>query len=119
MKLPNVVSYALKGRDSSYFDFISTFGLNWDCFAADFGLRLGWFLCHVMTYFVALIRTVLVAGFMVLLGVGLGHVSGVVWAKIWCTIATHMSFKTVASGTKLRGFWRNFLSPCTPLSLQL
>ena len=74
MKLPNAVSYAPKDRDSSYFDFIPTFGLKWDCFEADFRLSLGWFLCHVMTCFVALIRMVLVAGFVVLLGVGLGHV---------------------------------------------
>ena len=28
LKLPNSVSYVLRGRDSSYFDFIHTFGLN-------------------------------------------------------------------------------------------
>ena len=72
--LPNGVSYAPRGRDFSYFDFIPTFGLNWDCFEADFRLSLGWFLYHVMAYFVALIQTVLVVGFVVLLGTGLGHV---------------------------------------------
>ena len=45
---PNGVSYTPKGRDSSYFDFIPTFGLNWDCLEAEFGLSLGQFLCHVM-----------------------------------------------------------------------
>ena len=40
----------------------------------DFGLSLGWFLCHVMVCFVALIRTILVAGFVVLLWMGLGNV---------------------------------------------
>ena len=74
MKLPNGVSYALRGMNSSYFDFIPTFGLNWDCFEADFELCFGRFLCHVMACFVALIRTVLVASFVVLLGTGLGHV---------------------------------------------
>ena len=74
LKLPNSVSYAQRGRDSSYFDFIPTFGLHWDCFEADFGLSFGWFLCHVMACFVALIQTVLVVGFVVLLGTGLGHV---------------------------------------------
>ena len=74
MKFPNGVSYAPRGRDSSYFDFIPTFGLNWDCFEVDFGLSLGWLLCHVMTCFVALIQTVLVADFLVLLRKGLGHV---------------------------------------------
>ena len=29
------------------------------------------------------------------------------WVKIWCTIATHMGFKTAALGTKLRGFWHD------------
>ena len=70
MKLPNGVSYAPRGRDFSYFDFIPTFGLNWGCFEVDFGMVL----CHVMACFVVLIQTVLVAGFMVLLGTGLGHV---------------------------------------------
>ena len=65
---------ALRGRNSSYFNFIPTFGLNWDCFETDFGLSLGWFLCHVMACFVALIRTILVVGFVVLLGMGLGLV---------------------------------------------
>ena len=74
LKLPNDVSYVPRGRDSSYFDFIPTFGLNWDCFEADFELSLGWFLCHVMACFVALIQMVLVAGFMVLLETRLGHV---------------------------------------------
>ena len=74
MKLPNCVSYTPRGKDSSYFDVIPTFGLNWDCFKADFGLSLGWFLCHVMTCFVALIRTVLMTSFVVLLGTRLGHV---------------------------------------------
>ena len=74
MKLPNDVPYAPRGRDYSYFDFIPTFGLNWDCFEADFGLSLGWFLCHIMACFVALIRTVLVTDFLVLLGTWLGHV---------------------------------------------
>ena len=69
-KLPNGVSYAPRGMDSSYFDFIPSFGLNWDCLEADFGLSLGWFLCHVMACFVALIRTVLGAGFVVLLETG-------------------------------------------------
>ena len=58
MKLPNGVSYAPRDRDSSYLDFIPTFGLNCDCFEAGFGLSLGWFLCHVMACFMALIRTV-------------------------------------------------------------
>ena len=74
MKLPNGVSYPPRGRDSFYFDFIPTFGLNWDCLEADFGLSLGWFLCHVMECFVALIQTIFVAGFVVLLGTWLGHV---------------------------------------------
>ena len=74
LKLPNDASYFPRGRDSSYFDFIPTFGLNWDCFEDDFGLSLRWFLCLVMAYFVALIRTVLVVGFVVLLRTGLGHV---------------------------------------------
>ena len=74
MRLPNGVSYAPRGRDSSYFDFIPTFGLNWDCFEADFGLSLGWFLYHVMACFVALIQKVLVVGFVVLLGTRLEHV---------------------------------------------
>ena len=74
LKLPNDVSYAQRSRDSSYFDFIPTFRLNGDCFEADFRLSLGWFLCHVMACFVALIWIVLVVGFMVLLGTGLGHV---------------------------------------------
>ena len=74
LKLPNGVSYASRYRNSSYFDFISTFGLNLDCFEANFGLSLGRFLCHVMACFVALIRTVLVADFVVLIGTGLGHV---------------------------------------------
>ena len=74
LRLPNGVSYALRGMNSSYFDFIPTFGLNWDCFEAYFGLSLGWFLCHVMACFLALIWKVLVAGFVVLLGTGLGHV---------------------------------------------
>ena len=74
MKLPNGVSYAPRGRDSSYFDFIPTFGLNWDCFETYFGLSLRWLLCHVMACFVALIRTVLVVGFRVLLGMRLWHV---------------------------------------------
>ena len=74
LKLPNGVSYAPRGRDSFYFDFIPTFGLNWDCFEVDFGLSLGRFLCHVKACFVALIWTVLVASFVVLLGMGLGYV---------------------------------------------
>ena len=37
-------------------------------------LSLGRFLCHVMACFVALIRTVLVADFVVLFGTGLRHV---------------------------------------------
>ena len=74
LRLPNGVSNTPRGRDSSYFDFILAFGLNWDCFEANFGLSLRWFLCHVMACFVALIWTVLVAGFVVLLGMGLGHV---------------------------------------------
>ena len=74
MKLPNGVSYAPRGRDSSYFYFIPTFGLNWDSFEADFRLSLRRFLCHVMACFLALIRMVLVAGFLVLFGIGLGHV---------------------------------------------
>ena len=52
----NNVFYTQRGKDSSYFDFIPTFGLNWNCFGADFGLQ------------------------------------------------------TVASGTKLRGFWRNCIA---------
>ena len=63
MQLPNGVSYAPRGRDSSYFDFIPTFGLNWDCFEVEFGLSLGWFLCHVIACFVALIWTFLMADF--------------------------------------------------------
>ena len=74
LRLPNSVSYALRDTDSSYFDFIPTFRLNWDCFEADFGLSLGWFLCIVMACFMALIRTILVAGFVVLLGTRLEHV---------------------------------------------
>ena len=73
MKLPNGVSYAPRGKDYSYFNFIPTVGLNWDCFEADFRVSLGWFLCHVMACFVALTWMVLVA-FVVLLGMGLGHV---------------------------------------------
>ena len=33
-----VFSISPRVRDSSYFDFIPTFGLNWDCFEADFGM---------------------------------------------------------------------------------
>ena len=55
LRLPNGVSYAPRGRDSSHFDFIPTFGLNWDYIKADFGLSFGPFLCHVMASFVALI----------------------------------------------------------------
>ena len=73
-RLPNSVSYIPRGRDSSYFDFIPTFELNWDCFEDDFRLSLGRFLCHAMACFVDLIRMVLVADFVVLLGRGLGHV---------------------------------------------
>ena len=40
MRFPNGVFYAPRGRDSSYFDFIPTFGLNWDCFRTDFKLRV-------------------------------------------------------------------------------
>ena len=74
MRFPSGVFYAPRGRDSSYFYFIPTFGPNWDCLEDDFGLSLGLFLCHVMACFVALIRTVLVASFVVLLRAGLGHV---------------------------------------------
>ena len=74
LRLLNGVSYALRGMNSSYFDFIPTFWLNWDNFEAEFGLSFGWFLCHFMACFVALIRKVLVAGFVVLLGMGLGLV---------------------------------------------
>ena len=70
LKLPNGVSYASRGKVSSYFDFIPTFGLNWDCFEANFRLSLGCFLYHVMACFVALILTVLVVDFLVLLGTG-------------------------------------------------
>ena len=51
--------YTPRGRNSSYFGFIPTFGLNWDCFKVDFELSLGRFLCHVMACFVALIQTIL------------------------------------------------------------
>ena len=37
-KLSNGVSYAPRGMDSSYFYFIPTFGLNWDCLEAEFGM---------------------------------------------------------------------------------
>ena len=36
--------------------------------------------------------------FVVLLGTGLVHVKELFWVKIWCIIATHMGFKTAASG---------------------
>ena len=71
LRLHNGVSYTPRGRDSSYFDFIPTFGLNLE---ADFGLSWGWLLCHVMACFVALIRTIFVADFVVLLGTRLEHV---------------------------------------------
>ena len=74
LKLPNSVSYAPRGGDSFYFNFIPTIGLNWDYFEASFGLSLGRFLCYLMACFVALIRTILVASFVVLLGTRLRHV---------------------------------------------
>ena len=40
LKLPKGVSYVPRGRNSSYFDFIPTFRLNWDCFEANFGFSL-------------------------------------------------------------------------------
>ena len=46
----------------------------WIWGVTDFRLSLGWFLCHVMACFVALIQTILVADFLVLLGMGFGHV---------------------------------------------
>ena len=67
LRFRNGVFYALRARDSSYFDFIPTFGLNWDCFEADFGMVF-------MPCFVALIRMVLVPSFVVLLRTVLGHV---------------------------------------------
>ena len=67
LKFHNGVSYTPIGMDSSYFDFIPTFGLNWDCFEADFGTVF-------VPCYVALIRMILVAGFVVFLGTGLGHV---------------------------------------------
>ena len=51
--------YISRGKDSSYFCFIPTFRLNWDCFEDDFGLHLGRFLSHVVACFVALIQTLL------------------------------------------------------------
>ena len=71
-----------------------------------------------MACFVDLIQTILVTGFVVLLGTSLGMFKELFWVKIWCTIATHMGFKTASLGTKLRSpapllasnFKRSYLS---------
>ena len=55
LRFPNGVVYAPRSIDSSYFGFIPSFGLNWDCFEVDFGLSLGRFMACFMT----LIRTIL------------------------------------------------------------
>ena len=66
--------YVSRGRDSSYFGFIPTFRLNWDCFEVDFRLSLERFLCHVMARFFGFNLDGFVADFVVLLRTGLGHV---------------------------------------------
>ena len=120
--------YAQRGRDSSHFSFIPTFGLNWDCFEVDFGLSLGRFLCHVMACFVALIRTVLWSVLWFYLGWGYGLFNELFWVKIRCTIANYNVLKHVRncveatllrgwaskfqpSGTQLRKIWLNCITP--------
>ena len=77
-RFPNDVSYALRGRDSSYFGFIPTFGL-----------ILGWFYAMLMACFVALIGRIL--------WLVERAVPGWFWVKMACTGAAKE-----LSGTQLR-----------------